>query len=294
MIQILERLGFELEEATAAEGPVWDVLIPYWRDGDVQREADLIEEVARIHGLDNLPATLPGAPARRRPAHARAAPPAPGRGRAARPRPERGDLLELHLPRHDGRAAPRRRAAAAPGQPAQRGPVDPAAAAPARPARRRPPQRRPRATGTPAVRVRARLPCVRAAVLERGPATARRDAGGRAPPPRRGGHGSAPAGAPARRDFFSVKAVLEAVLEIAGVAWWVEPGERPFLHPGRAATVLAGDERKLGWLGELHPLVARALGPPRPPPPSRSTSTCWPSWRRSVRVLRADLDASRP
>ena len=58
-------------------------------------------------------------------------------------------------------------------------------------------------------------------------------------------------------DFFSVKAVLGAVLDIAGVDWWMEPGERPFLHPGRAATVLAGDERKLGWLGELHPLVAR-------------------------------------
>jgi phenylalanyl-tRNA synthetase beta chain len=39
---------------------------------------------------------------------------------------------------------------------------------------------------------------------------------------------------------------------------WVEPGERPFLHPGRTATVLAGDERKLGWIGEIHPSVARA------------------------------------
>ncbi|MEA2481391.1 MAG: phenylalanyl-tRNA synthetase beta chain, partial [Thermoleophilaceae bacterium] len=29
-------------------------------------------------------------------------------------------------------------------------------------------------------------------------------------------------------------------------------------HPGRSATVLAADERKLGWIGELHPLVARA------------------------------------
>ena len=40
--------------------------------------------------------------------------------------------------------------------------------------------------------------------------------------------------------------------------WAVEPGERPFLHPGRTATVLAADERKLGWIGELHPSVARA------------------------------------
>ena len=29
--------------------------MPYWRDADVQREADLLEEVARTHGLDELP-----------------------------------------------------------------------------------------------------------------------------------------------------------------------------------------------------------------------------------------------
>ena len=48
---ILHRLGFEW----AGEG--WRV--PPWRDSDVQREADLIEEVARVHGLDKLPTTLP-------------------------------------------------------------------------------------------------------------------------------------------------------------------------------------------------------------------------------------------
>ena len=48
---ILERLGF----AHTDDG--W--LVPPWRDSDVQREADLIEEVARIHGLDKLPTTLP-------------------------------------------------------------------------------------------------------------------------------------------------------------------------------------------------------------------------------------------
>src|SRR3954447_23217126 len=48
---ILHRLGFEW----AGDG--WRV--PPWRDSDVQREADLIEEVARVHGLDKLPTTLP-------------------------------------------------------------------------------------------------------------------------------------------------------------------------------------------------------------------------------------------
>ena len=51
MTEILERLGFE------RAGDAWRV--PPWRDSDVQREADLIEEVARIHGLDKLPTTLP-------------------------------------------------------------------------------------------------------------------------------------------------------------------------------------------------------------------------------------------
>ena len=59
-------------------------------------------------------------------------------------------------------------------------------------------------------------------------------------------------------DFYAVKAVLEATMAPTGVDWWLEPGERPYLHPGRAATILAGDDQKLGWIGELHPLVARA------------------------------------
>jgi phenylalanyl-tRNA synthetase beta chain len=64
---------------------------------------------------------------------------------------------------------------------------------------------------------------------------------------------------PARpADFYAAKGVLEAMLRSAGVEPRFEPGERPFLHPGRTATVIAGDERKLGWVGELHPSVAGA------------------------------------
>jgi phenylalanyl-tRNA synthetase beta chain len=51
---------------------------------------------------------------------------------------------------------------------------------------------------------------------------------------------------------------VDALLTSAGVDWYAERGERPFLHPGRSASILAGsDERKLGWIGEIHPLVAR-------------------------------------
>jgi phenylalanyl-tRNA synthetase beta chain len=49
--------------------------------------------------------------------------------------------------------------------------------------------------------------------------------------------------------------VLAAVLESVRVPWRVEAAREPFLHPGRSAAVLAGDE-PVGWLGELHPTVA--------------------------------------
>jgi phenylalanyl-tRNA synthetase beta chain len=63
-------------------------------------------------------------------------------------------------------------------------------------------------------------------------------------------------GEPAPADFFSLKAALEALCTQLGAALAVEPGSEPFLHPGRAAKVLIGGAAA-GWLGELHPLVAR-------------------------------------
>jgi phenylalanyl-tRNA synthetase beta chain len=60
---------------------------------------------------------------------------------------------------------------------------------------------------------------------------------------------------PRPADFFGARAVLEAVLEVAQVDWRAEPQAQPFLHPGRSAAVFAG-ERNVGWVGELHPLVA--------------------------------------
>jgi len=50
--ETLERLGF------AVDGD-WKVTVPTWRARDVGREADLIEEVARVHGLEKVPFTLP-------------------------------------------------------------------------------------------------------------------------------------------------------------------------------------------------------------------------------------------
>jgi phenylalanyl-tRNA synthetase beta chain len=50
---LLERLGFEV----AVEGD-WTVTVPTWRARDVTREADVVEEIARVH-LDEIPFTLP-------------------------------------------------------------------------------------------------------------------------------------------------------------------------------------------------------------------------------------------
>jgi len=52
---ILTGLGFETTETGPGE---WRVGVPTWR-GDVSREADLIEEVGRHHGLDKIPSRLP-------------------------------------------------------------------------------------------------------------------------------------------------------------------------------------------------------------------------------------------
>ncbi|HSL21230.1 MAG TPA: phenylalanine--tRNA ligase subunit beta [Vicinamibacterales bacterium] len=54
--RILEGLGFSLVKSPDAPG--WLANVPTWRV-DVQREADLIEEVGRHYGYDRLPTTFP-------------------------------------------------------------------------------------------------------------------------------------------------------------------------------------------------------------------------------------------
>ncbi|MDQ3889343.1 MAG: phenylalanine--tRNA ligase subunit beta [Actinomycetota bacterium] len=62
--EILERLGFEVDDGSGVLARVvgstpWTVIVPTWRARDVTREIDLVEEVVRIHGLDQVPFTLP-------------------------------------------------------------------------------------------------------------------------------------------------------------------------------------------------------------------------------------------
>ncbi|WP_026097848.1 phenylalanine--tRNA ligase subunit beta [Baaleninema simplex] len=57
MKRILEDLSFEVTE-TDTEG-VWNVKVPPYRSRDIEREIDLIEEIARLYGYDNFCETLP-------------------------------------------------------------------------------------------------------------------------------------------------------------------------------------------------------------------------------------------
>lgn len=58
-VDTLSALGCKLEAAGQDDaGAIWRVTAPSWR-GDLTREADLIEELARVYGVDRIPETLP-------------------------------------------------------------------------------------------------------------------------------------------------------------------------------------------------------------------------------------------
>jgi phenylalanyl-tRNA synthetase beta chain len=67
-------------------------------------------------------------------------------------------------------------------------------------------------------------------------------------------------------DFFDVKSDLAALFDATGEAkaFSFEPGELAALHPGRAARVLRRGE-PVGWLGELHPTFVKRLDFTYPP-----------------------------
>jgi phenylalanyl-tRNA synthetase beta chain len=239
---ILLALGFEVPGDDAC----MPVGVPGFRHSDVEREVDLIEEVARIYGLDKLPTTLP---ARER-AVGRLTHEQRLRRRAEDALRDRGlfevvawsftapeaierlrigdvPLLRLSNPLSEDQSV--MRPLLLPGL------LDAA--------RRNAAYDRPGASYFESAHV-YRLS---------GPLDAPEGSpGGRLPAAERHHLAALVPG-----DFFAAKGVLEGLLEALRVPFAVEPGERPFLHPARAASVLAGDERKIGWIGELHPLVAR-------------------------------------
>jgi phenylalanyl-tRNA synthetase beta chain len=62
MADIFRRLGFTFQREAAGHDQAFIVTPPSYRF-DIEREEDLIEEVARVHGFDRIPARPPVAPA---------------------------------------------------------------------------------------------------------------------------------------------------------------------------------------------------------------------------------------
>ncbi len=123
--------------------------------------------------------------------------------------------------------------------------------------------------GSGRVRVGAGLPPARGRAAARRAAPDRGAADRPASPPT----WRASSRAPGRR-LLRRQGRAQALLDTLRAPWSVETATEPFLHPGRSAAVLVAGER-VGWLGEIHPLVARTWtwSPPRA---SRSTSRPWP------------------
>jgi phenylalanyl-tRNA synthetase beta chain len=264
-VAYLERLGFEVE----VSGADLEVTVPPDRHGDVTREVDLIEEVGRVHGLDeHLPSTLPavagrvGGLSREQRLRRRAEdamrdlgfdevvgwsftdPGQPGRLRIPAG-DERAGGIVLANPLSEDQSVMRTTVLGSLLDVAQRNLSRDADAValfesgrvylPAGPGSGGAltgdfPGERPAPDREP-----HRIGC-----LAVGPLMAKSWRGGGEPV-----------------DFFALKGVVEALAGQLGATIACEAWEEPFLHPGRSAAVSVGG-KAAGWIGELHPLVCRA------------------------------------
>ena len=247
--QLLQAIGFNAVDA--ADG--LDVTVPDFRRGDITREADLIEEVSRLDGVDNLPATLPArheavgrlTPAQRLRRRAEDALAAQGLHEIvgwsfAGPELARklhliesGSPLTLANPMSSEQSQLRTTLLGSL--------LDVAA--------------RNRARGATAISLFESGAVYRSKTLnaENLPEEPHHLAALRAGPVRTATWRDQ---RPPQADFFAAKGVLAGLLTTLGVEWDVQAGQpAPFLHPGRAAIVLVGGE-EIGWLGEIHPNVA--------------------------------------
>lgn len=244
---ILRRLGCEVEEG--ADRHV--VQVPYWRTRDLEREIDLIEEVGRHIGYDEIEGVIP-----RLVAHAKRTPMQAVRERLSRLAVDIGfseaitlhfvpesDADKLQLPADDPRRQVVRLA----------NPLSEEVAV----------MRRSLLPGLlrAAARNQARqLPTGR--LFEVGRTYAPTADGGSderewivglmfGQPGRDHWRGDAPG-----VDFYAAKGVAEALARAGHVNVGATRADNPYGHPGRQATLLAGPT-KVGWVGELHPLVLR-------------------------------------
>jgi len=59
-------------------------------------------------------------------------------------------------------------------------------------------------------------------------------------------------------DFHDLKGDLESLAAASGAVLELRPSQRPFGHPARSADVYR-DEVLIGWIGQIHPRLARAM-----------------------------------
>jgi phenylalanyl-tRNA synthetase beta chain len=244
-----EQLLRALEFATAPAPDGLDVTVPAFRRADVTREADLIEEVARLDGLEKLPATLPsrhGASGRlteRQRLRRQALDALTAQGLHeivgwSFVSPDLGTRLRLSDARAIKLANPMSAEQSQLRTTLLGGLLDVV--------------QRNRSHGAGAL-----------ALFEAGAVYLPAAQGERPVEPH---HVAALLSGPVRRatwrepdppraDFFAAKGVLGAMLDTLRVPWSLARHEEPFLHPGRCARILVGGEA-VGWLGELHPQVA--------------------------------------
>jgi phenylalanyl-tRNA synthetase beta chain len=64
-------------------------------------------------------------------------------------------------------------------------------------------------------------------------------------------------------DYFTGKGIVEALFASVGGSFNVAGCDEPFLHPGKSAYILVNGE-KVGYVGEVHPLVLEAFDIERP------------------------------
>ncbi len=63
-----------------------------------------------------------------------------------------------------------------------------------------------------------------------------------------------------KADFFDVKADVQALFSLTGCNVQFAPGKQSALHPGQTAEILSQQGEKIGWLGMLHPTLEKQLG----------------------------------
>lgn len=61
-------------------------------------------------------------------------------------------------------------------------------------------------------------------------------------------------------DFFDLKADVESLCAITGYPVSFSAAKHPALHPGQTAEILTANDEHLGWLGMLHPTLEKKLG----------------------------------